>query len=511
MNRLCKPLISLFSILSMLLLAGCGKNVIASYKYIKPETVHDLTIRKVEYTEDSLYIYVSGSDAKRITECTCFDKDCKPINCGWDLSAGPSRIKISGKLAKEISGVTMYLASHDEEYKVRYLDSEQCAMLYGVFVCDIGVEYTGDTERFKSDGERAAQKQREQAKKEATDAAYAFLEGRWRCENISVPYMYAYTDNDVRILNIDDTQYAFDNFRDVIQTADGNIQITISGDGWNSLFDIMELDIENDCVTHYGDTEDDVYYRADDDTSWDTERFGLNPDMLYYYDSYQYTDVNDMASLECGLRTTASTKSEETDFINSFVPDCNPIGKYSHPLADVLVYEKEAKTYFVFFISQSESSPYPKTAMLCKLDTGNMKPEAILAPDDEKKNDFSYYYNNGTAYTDENNLLNPYHDKYEYTDTTDDNGKLIKQEYTSDMDVYGTYDSTGVIYYDENEDPFFKYYYVTSGSRFTFYLRDNEKLKWICDIGGMAYSGMEGNDDIEIGTLFKIYRYEYDS
>ena len=51
----------------MLLLAGCGKNVIASYKYITPETVHDLTIRKVEYTEDSLYIYVSGSDAKRIT------------------------------------------------------------------------------------------------------------------------------------------------------------------------------------------------------------------------------------------------------------------------------------------------------------------------------------------------------------------------------------------------------------------------------------------------------------
>ena len=511
MNRLYKPLISFFSILTILLLPGCGKDVIASYEYNTPETINNLTISKVEYTEESLCIYVSGSDADSITECTCFDKECKLIDCGWELSASDSKIKINGKLANEISGVTLYPGSRIGEYKVRYLDSSQCVMLYGQYADDIGTEYIGDTERFKSDGERAAQKKREQAKKDATDAAYAFLEGRWRCENLSVPYMYAYNDNGVRILNIDNTQYAFDSFNDVIQTTDGNIQITISGDGWDSLFDIMELDIENDCVTHFCDTEDDIYYRADDDTSWDTEHFGLNPDMLYYYDSYQYTDVNDMESLECGLRTTVSTKSEETDFINSFVPDCTPISEYNHPLADVFVYEHEAETYFVFFISQSESSEYPKTAMLCKMDTENMKPEAILVPDDEKENEFSYYYNNGTAYTDENNLLNPYQDKYEYTDTTDDTGKLIKQEYTSDMEEYGTYDSTGVIYYGENEAPFYKYYYVTSGSRFTFYLRDNEKLKWICDIGGMAYSGMEGNDDIEIGMLFKIYRYEIDS
>ena len=89
----------------------------------------------------------------------------------------------------------------------------------------------------------------------------------------------------------------------------------------------------------------------------------------------------------------------------------------------------------------------------------------------------------------------------------DDNGKLIKQEYLSDIDEYGTYDSSGTIFYDENEEPFYKYYYVTSGSRFTFYLRDNGKIRWICDIGGMAYSAMEGNDDTEVGMLYKIYRF----
>ena len=405
--------------------------MIASYEYATPETVKNLSISKVEYTDDALYMHVSGSDAKKITECDCFDKDCRPIDCGWELSASHSRIVIKGNLASKISGVTLYFNSRVEKYKVRYLDSKQPAMLYGEEVLDIGTRYTGDEERFKSDGERAYEKKRKQEREEACEKAYSFLEGKWSCnKSTSSMYIFAYDDGGVHKLKMGDNEYVFDNFKDAFIKDDGCIQITLSGDGWNELFDILLLDIENDCVLH----NEDTYCRVKDEAAWDTDLFGFDPEVLYYYDSNQYTDFNDTESRECSLRTTVGYKFEENKFVEKYIPD-------------------------------------------------------------------------GSEYIDQNYLINPYQDKYELTDTLDDNGKLIKQEYLSDIDEYGTYDSSGTIFYDENEEPFYKYYYVTSGSRFTFYLRDNGKLRWICDIGGMAYSAMEGNDDTEVGMLYKIYRF----
>ena len=478
--------------------------MIASYEYATPETVKDLSISKVEYTDDALYMHVSGSDAKKITECDCFDKDCRPIDCGWDLSASRSRIVIKGNLASKISGVTLYFNSRVEKYKVRYLDSEQPAMLYGEEVLDIGTRYTGDEERFKSDGERAYEKKRKQEKEEACEKAYSFLEGKWSCnKSTSSMYIFVYDDGGVHKLKIGDNEYVFDNFKDAFIKDDGCIQITLSGDGWNELFDILLLDIENDCVIH----NEDTYCRVKDEAAWDTDLFGFDPEVLYYYDSNQYTDFNDTESRECSLRTTVGYKFEENKFVEKYIPDGKLVGEYSHPLAKALIFENGDETDFVFFTSQSEDSQYPKSAQLYKVKTNNMQPEAIIKFADESDGEMTFYALDGSKYIDQNYLINPYQDKYELTDTLDDNGKLIKQEYLSDIDEYGTYDSSGTIFYDENEEPFYKYYYVTSGSRFTFYLRDNGKIRWICDIGGMAYSAMEGNDDTEVGMLYKVYRY----
>lgn len=505
MVRFCKKdiLKCIFTIsILCLFLTGCKGDVIASYEYTTPETVKNLSVTGADYTDEALYIYVSGADAGKITECTCFDKNCQTIKCGWKLSAGRSRIVIKGANAKDISGVTLYLTS-EEEYKIRYLDSNQCAMLYGTFVCDIGTEYTGDTERFKSDAERAMVEQRKQAKKDACEAAYSFLEGMWCSKNNSSHYISAYSNDSVHMLNICGDEYVFDYFEDAVITSDGDIQITLSGDGWEQAFDFLFLDIKNDSVMH----SEDTFYRVNDDALWDTGLFGFNPEILFLYDSNQYTDFNDEESLKCSLRTTINSRREEILFINTYSPDSKTIGEYKHPLAQVFVYEKDDEIDFVFFISQSENSSYPKTAQFYRLYANNMQPEAVLMPSTETDGEKSLLALNGADYVDENYLLNPYQDKYEYIDTLDDNGKLIKQEYTSNVEEYGTYDSSGVIFYDDNEYPFYKYYYVTSGSRFTFYLRDNGNINWICDIGGMAYSAMEGNDDVEVGMLFKIYRF----
>ena len=50
-----------------------------------------------------------------------------------------------------------------------------------------------------------------------------------------------------------------------------------------------------------------------------------------------------------------------------------------------------------------------------------------------------------------------------------ENGKIIRAKYSYDPQEYGTYNSSGTLYYDGQERHFYKNYHVTSGSRYTFY------------------------------------------
>ena len=249
----------MIAMIFIFVLSGCqGKEVLATWKYTTPEQIYDMTVTKSVYSVGKLTIYAAGSDNKRISRIECFDGDCQLINSAWKWSADRSKIVIEGNRAEEISGVTLYLGSVEEVYKIRYLDSDRCCMLYGQFICDIGMEYSGDEERFKSDGERQAEIKLEEKEDELRNRAYEFMEGRWIAEGGSGQEILAYTDEaGYRMVAVADEEYIIDVLQPV-QRIEGYIEIILSGDGWNTLYDTLYLDMEDDTISH----DVDVFHRA---------------------------------------------------------------------------------------------------------------------------------------------------------------------------------------------------------------------------------------------------------
>lgn len=382
-------------------------------------------------------------------------------------------------------------------------------MLYGAYALDAGTMYTGDEERFKTQKEKDRIEEQNQIQMGALDKSYGFLEGNWHSESDISNYIQVFTDDSgFRQFKMNGAEYLFDKLY-AEEDNEGNTEVTISGDGWDSPYDIIFLDFNNDFVEHFGEK----YYRDTDEHEWDEEQFGSNPGRLYFYESLDLlssSDPNGGKSPENTMRTLVTNSSEADAFVSMFITDYDNCIEYNYPNSDVFILKNGPETNMVFLISQSEEGGYPKTAYGCRYKTEDMKPEAIIKQVPDTVNELEYYSPNGPAYTDEFELLNPHKDKYVYTgDMYDAENTLIKRTYTSDSLEYGTYDSTGTIYYDEDMMPFCKTYYVTSGDRTTFYIREDGTLKWICDFGGMAYSGMEGNDNIEIGIDFKIYQFRY--
>ena len=107
------------------------------------------------------------------------------------------------------------------------------------------------------------------------------------------------------------------------------------------------------------------------------------------------------------------------------------------------------------------------------------------------------------------NYLKPLTDEKDVSFIRNEENRLIKAEYNSNPQKYGTYNSTGVIYYDENERAILREYYTTEGTKYTVYVYDDDNLVMICDFGGMAYKGLEGFSETEIGMDFKVYFIPY--
>lgn len=254
-------------LMGILMLAGCQKNSTSTtWKYNTPEKVDDVTITKSVYEEDSLTIYYKGKISKDITECYCYDKNGNRLDGQWNMSIRNSKIVIQGEGAKNISGVALEDKGYNESYRLRFLNSDQCVMLHGEFALDLGMKYSGDQERYKTEEE----KEREQARKEAEIAAmeevYSLIEGNW------------YNDKDENLfINVvkEDNGYCYVEFSDenfypslslygaeIVET-DGVIYIYCKQNGWElpgGLYIIY--DPVNNCILD--DLNNNYYYREED-------------------------------------------------------------------------------------------------------------------------------------------------------------------------------------------------------------------------------------------------------
>lgn len=206
-----------------------------------------------------------------------------------------------------------------------------------------------------------------------------------------------------------------------------------------------------------------------------------NAQIIKIYNYLDNTDAKNKDKLLNSMRSVVNDHSEERDFIGSFIE--NPENAiFAENTAYKIIRDISEDESSIVFLIKGEDSEYPEIAY-------GLRFEESKAVDEASVTDY----------------LDPLADHQDITYTKNEDGKLASAEYSSDPKEYGTYDSTGVVYYDENERPVLKEYYTTSGTRYMAYVYEENKLVMICDFGGMAYKGMDDDPDTEIGMDFSIY------
>ncbi|MCR4787952.1 MAG: hypothetical protein K5888_05140 [Lachnospiraceae bacterium] len=158
------------------------------YKYKDPDKSHDIVLKKTVYKDDSVIIYFSGDtefskEAKSSIEC--FDKDGKKISeSKYSFKFKDGQVIIKTSNPEKISGVYLYPDEyHDMYFMIRYLDSDDYAILTNYFVYDLGWSPSGDEDKYLFESEK---KEREDNAAEAAridSEAMEMLVGHWVCEN----------------------------------------------------------------------------------------------------------------------------------------------------------------------------------------------------------------------------------------------------------------------------------------------------------------------------------------
>lgn len=227
---------------------------------------------------------------------------------------------------------------------------------------------------------------------------------------------------------------------------------------------------------------------------------------VLFVSSEDYYDREDDISFQKGMRTIAKDSDSEKEFLSYFIDDNEEYELKEYDGVQVYLQYSEDENTFVFIKSLKEDE-YPKSAYGFKYPVKDAESVAIF--DDLNGVDIfeSLTSSDGSEF-EYSDFLKPLTDYQEKNVVTNDEGKTVKVEYSWDAEEYGTTNSTGVLYYDEEEMPLYREYYYTSGSKISFYLFEDGKLVQYFDFGGMAYSGLESNPDIETGIDFITFIFD---
>ena len=204
------------------------------YKYRNPDdTYNDFKLKKSVYEDDRLTLYFSGDDGlnNKDSYVKCYDKDGNQISDSkFNDHFYNDKIVIKSKDPQRISGVYIYPSENfDYYYKIRYLDSDDYAILTCWFVCDLGWEDTGDEDKYLFESEKQERKDAAAAADQNEKEAYEMLKGMWinqddpNCtieitENDYGGYNFVYYDpeyDETWDTSMESLYYYFDDYKDV--------------------------------------------------------------------------------------------------------------------------------------------------------------------------------------------------------------------------------------------------------------------------------------------------------
>lgn len=165
-------------IVTLLGINKINRNVLI-YKYDNSKSGVGITIDRSEYSDDKLVIYGSGFDAY-MEVSACYDNRLNSIDETYDYNVSNKKITISIENAKRISGI--YMQAGDLEYRIRYLDTNQYAMIWSEFVCDVGYEEKGNIEAYYTRQELAAKQTALNVANKKLADNFSIIEGNWESQ-----------------------------------------------------------------------------------------------------------------------------------------------------------------------------------------------------------------------------------------------------------------------------------------------------------------------------------------
>ncbi len=249
----------------------------------------------------------------------------------------------------------------------------------------------------------------------------------------------------------------------------------------------------------------------DVETSIEPEENDINldsyADMKYFCLSDTY-NVDDDETLKSGMWEKLEDEKMEKDFLSFFFTDVAEMEVVENSFSKVYMGNIGDEQIFVAEI-KNEESKFPKDAFGFKYSLDNAIVEAKYDPSIKGEEVFDSVLSLDGEEYEYTNILKPLLEYQKKKYIKDENGATIKVEYNSDSQEYGTYNSEGTAYLDENGRVCFREYYTTSALRYTYYIyNDNNKLIQIFDFGGLPYKGLKENDDIGIGVDLKVYLFD---
>jgi len=162
-----------------------------TYKYDNSSVMQEVKITKSVYSDGQLKIYIS--DLGDNLSVVCFDGNFQCLDGNFDFEYKKGKLIIKGEEAEKISGLNIKSSSY-QEIKIRYLDSNQYAILVNYFVDDLGIETYGDLDAYYSEEEKAAQQAAKDERQREQDENYTAVEGYWESVEDNGEYVYIFTD-----------------------------------------------------------------------------------------------------------------------------------------------------------------------------------------------------------------------------------------------------------------------------------------------------------------------------
>ncbi len=194
-----KPVVCILAVLVVCLLTACAEGHVKTYRYSKQDDILDEYLIKTEYYEDKLIVHFSEDALSEVEDVNCFDSEDEWVEDRAEFEFEDDVLTIYSENATKITAIDVY--EHSERYfSIRYLDSNQYAMLLYTWVSEMGMEPTGDMDAYLTQEEKDTIEENN-AKWAATIAEkFALVSGVWEDEEQTIRIEVKETDR--RIVEI---------------------------------------------------------------------------------------------------------------------------------------------------------------------------------------------------------------------------------------------------------------------------------------------------------------------